>query len=233
VPPERIDIPSGTTLKIPADLYSPSGKDSAGLVIIAYGIDGLQDNDKGPWETMIRGYAEELAKRGFFALIPDYLRKTGTKPGPAAAEVMLSKKEDWAAGLLDSVGHARTLSRVDSDRIGLLGFSLGGYLTLRIRAAAKPRALVEYFAPKLDLEVIAPRGHVPKAQIHHGMKDTVPLTDFSNAGAIEAILKAEGTVVELFPYEGAGHGFAGPDEHNKDASDLSKERTLKFFETNL
>jgi dienelactone hydrolase len=231
MPPKTIDIPSGTTLTIPGELYSPSGTASTGLVVIAYGIDGLHDNNNGPWETMIRRYAEELSKLGFFALIPDYFRKTGTTPGPAAAEVMMMRKEDWAAAMLDSVTHTRTLSQVDSDRIGLLGFSLGGHLTLRIRAAAKPRALVEYFAPQLD--GIGPPGHVPKAQIHHGTKDQVPVTDFSNAGAIEAILKGEGTVVELFSYKDAGHGFAGTDAPNKDASALSQTRTLKFFETRL
>jgi dienelactone hydrolase len=230
--PRTIDIPSGTALTIPGELYAPSGTASTGLVVTAYGIDGLHDNDNGPWETMIRGYAEELSKLGFFALIPHYFRKTGTTPGPAAAQVMMMRKGDWAAALLDSVAHARrTISQVDSDRIGLLGFSLGGHLTLSIRAASKPRALVEYFAPQLD--GIGPPGHVPKAQIHHGTKDQVPFTDFSNAGAIEAILKGESTVVELFSYKDAGHGFAGTDAPNKDASALSQTRTLKFFETHL
>jgi dienelactone hydrolase len=228
--PKPITIPSGTT-KIPGELYSPSGTASTGLVVIAYGTDGFEDTANGPWKTMIRGYAEELAKRGFFALVPDYFRRTGTTPGIPAADVIRTKHGDWEQALVDSVTHARTMARVDSARIGLLGFSLGGYLCLSIRAAAKPLALVEYFAPKFD--GIGPAGRVPHAQIHHGEEDHGPATDFSNAAAIEAILTLEKTAVTLFPYKGAGHGFAAKDKANMEASTLSRTRTLAFFATHL
>ena len=122
-------------------------------------------------------------------------------------------------------------SRVDPSRVGFLGFSLGGHLCLRARAAAKPKALVEYFAPMFD--GIGLRGSVPHAQIDHGTKDEFPATDFSNAGAIESILALEGPDVTFFPYEGATHGFAGQDAANANAAVLSKTRTLTFFGTCL
>ena len=230
MPYETIKIPTGAT-EIPAQLHSPPGTGSTGLVVIAYGTDGLKDNEHGPWKTMIEGYAAALSKRGLFALVPDYFVKTGTAPGIPAAEAMMMKRDDWAAALSDSIAHAKTQPRVDSQRIGLLGFSLGGHLVLRIRAVTKPRVLVEYFAPMLD--GIGSAGHVPYAQIHHGTKDSTPGTGFANAGAIEAILKREGTAVTLYPYEGAGHGFAAKDESNQKASALSQTRTLAFFETQL
>lgn len=228
--PTPTTIPSGT-VKIPGELYSPPGPASTGLVVIAYGTDGFEDTANGPWKTMIRGYAEDLAKRGFFALIPDYFRKTGTTPGIPAGDVIRTKHGDWEQALVDTVAHARTLARVDPARIGLLGFSLGGYLCLSIRAAAKPRALVEYFAPQFD--GIGPAGRVPHAQIHHGEDDDSPATHFANAAAIEVILKREKTAVTVFPYKGAGHGFAGRDKANVDAATLSKKRTLSFFATHL
>jgi dienelactone hydrolase len=227
---ETIAIASGTT-EFPGVLYSPSGSASTGLVVIAYGIDGLEDNERGPWNTMISGYANALVKNGLFALIPHYFAKTRTEPGVEAALIMMMKRNDWAAALLDSVRYAKTLSRVDPTRIGLLGFSLGGHLSLRIRADAKPRALVEYFAPMLD--GIGETGNVPYAQIHHGTSDKMPQTNFSNADAIKAILKLERTAVTLFPYEGAGHGFATKDDANEKASALSQTRTLTFFQTHL
>lgn len=223
-------IPSGT-VTIPAELYSPTGTAPTGLVVIAYGTDGFEDTANGPWKTMIRGYGEELAKRGFFALIPDYFRKTGTTPGIPAGDVIRTRHGDWEQALLDTVAHARTLGRVDPARIGLLGFSLGGYLCLSIRAAAKPRALVEYFAPQFD--GIGPAGRVPHVQIHHGEEDHSPATHFANAAAIEAILTLEKSVVTVFPYKGAGHGFAARDKANMDASALSKTRTLSFFAAHL
>jgi len=51
-----VTIPTGGST-ISGYLYSPTGATSAGLVVIAYGTDGLEDTDNGRWETMIRGYA--------------------------------------------------------------------------------------------------------------------------------------------------------------------------------
>jgi dienelactone hydrolase len=131
---------------------------------------------------------------------------------------------------VDTVKYARALSKVDPSRIGMLGFSLGGYLCLRTRAAANPKALVEYFAPVFD--GIGAKGSVPHVQIHHGTLDEFP-TAFTNAGQIEGILKLEGSDVTVFPYKDAKHGFAGKDLANTSAAALSKTRTVTFFGTCL
>ena len=225
-----VRMTSGAT-QIAGELHSPSGTNPTGLVMIAHGTDGFEDNERGLWKTMIRGYAEGLTKIGFFALIPEYFAKTKTPAGGPAMDTMMKNRTDWATALADCATYARTVPRVESSRIGLLGFSLGGHLCLYIRGAAKPRALVEYFAPMLD--GIGPKGHVPRAQIHHGTKDLTPGTDFSNAGAIERIFLSEQTDVALFSYEGAGHGFVGSDKANQDANALSKTRTLAFFGKHL
>jgi dienelactone hydrolase len=227
---KTLTFASGTAM-IPGELFDPRGAASTGLVVLAYGTDGLEDNERGPWKTMMHGYAEALAEMGLFALIPDYFKKTNTMAGLPAAELILLKRDDWAATLADAVTHARALPRVDSPRIGLLGFSLGGHLCLRIRSAVKPKALVEFFAPTLD--GIGPAGTVPFAQIHHGTNDQLQATQFSNAAVIEGVLKSEGTDVTLFPYEGANHGFAGNDKANKEAATLSQSRTLQFFKSHL
>lgn len=220
---------SGGAPQISGELYSPSGTSAAGLVVLAYGTDGFENTERGEWKTMLRGYAEDLAKGGVFAMIPDYFARTGSKHGGAAAKDIEASRDRWSGALVDAVTHARTLARVDGSRIGLLGFSLGGHLCLRARAAAKPKALVEYFAPVFD--GIGARGSVPHAQIHHGTKDEWPATSFSNAGVIEGLLKLEGKDVELFAYKDATHGFGGHDAANTSAAALSKTRTLTFFKT--
>jgi dienelactone hydrolase len=120
------------------------------------------------------------------------------------------------------------LPGTDATRIGLLGFSLGGHLCLRI--AAKAKALVEFFAPLLD--GIGPATPRLAAQIHQGAADT--LVSFAgNADKIDQQLRGTGASTEVFGYEGAGHGFAGNDTANTEARARSKERTLKFFEAHL
>jgi dienelactone hydrolase len=227
--PEKIDIPPGIPA-ITGELYRPAGSAKTGLVVLAYGTDGYVDNVRGPWKTMMRGYADELAARGFFALIPNYFARTGSKhDGPAIDDIAM-KRPDWATALIETVMHARTLAGVDPSRIGVLGFSLGGYLCLLTRAAAKPKALVSYFAPIFD--GLGAPGHVPFAQLHHGKKDKPP-TDVTNAATIAGILRAEGTDVAVFEYEDATHGFAGPTAADTKAATDSKATTLKFFQTRL
>lgn len=48
------------------EIHEPSGA-SKGLVLVAYGSDGLTDDLSGPWKSMIRGHASSLAGQGFTA----------------------------------------------------------------------------------------------------------------------------------------------------------------------
>jgi dienelactone hydrolase len=227
--PEKIDIPPGTPT-VTGELYKAAGSAKTGLVVLVYGTDGYVDNARGPWQTMMRGYAEALAARGFFALIPDYFARTSSKHGGPASDDIVTKRFDWATVLVETATHARTIARVDPARIGVLGFSLGGYLCLLTRAAAKPTALVSYFAPIFD--GLGAPGNLPFAQLHHGTRDKAP-TAFTNARAIAAILEAEGTNVKVCEYEDATHGFAGQTPADTKAAADSKARTLEFFETRL
>ncbi|MCB1824923.1 MAG: dienelactone hydrolase family protein [Candidatus Competibacteraceae bacterium] len=216
---------------IAAELYAPAGTgiSETGLVVVTYGSDGLTDNLSGPWATMIRDYAESLANSGLVAMIPDYFAVTGTQPGPSIFDVIAEHRDKWQSAISDAIDHARTTSLVSTSRIGLLGFSLGGHLCLRLRDKAD--VLVEYFAPVLD--GIGTPGNLTHAQIHHGTADSLPGTGFSNAEAIKTTLKREGTSTELFAYAGASHGFIGDDQANTDARKLSKDRTLEFFRSHL
>ncbi len=45
--------------------------------------------------------------------------------------------------------------------------------------------------------------------------------------------KAGATVMNVHSYPNATHGFSGDDSHNVEAQQKSKERTVKFFATNL
>jgi dienelactone hydrolase len=211
-----------------AGLYTPAGV-AKGLVVIAYGSDGLTDDLSGPWKTMIEGYAQALAEQGFHAVIPDYLSVTDTHPGPAVFDVMARHRDTWQAALSDATDQVVASTRTDPAHVGMLGFSLGGHLVLRLRG--KARVLVEYFAPLLD-GIGAQRG-TANAQIHHGQADHLPGTGFANATEVAATLKSEGSLTELFAYPGAGHGFIGTDQANQDARDLSKARTLSFFQAHL
>ena len=217
---------------VPVQIFRPAATNGAraGAIIIAYGSDGLLDTASGPWKTMIEGYATDLAAKGFVALIPDYFARTGTKPpinifSPAGVDAIRNDRDSWQATLADAVALAKGLIGVDRSRIGLLGFSLGGHLCLRLRAI--PKVLVEYFAPELDgIGVSGPLAL--KVLIHHGEKD-----DFDSPVPIEAELRANGAIVRRTDHKNAGHGFGGANPGDGAAAAASKVETLDFFEKNL
>jgi dienelactone hydrolase len=204
-----------------AELSTPTGAPNGGTVIVVHGSDGLTD----PWAAMIRDYAADLAAMGFTVVIPCYFGKTGTTPGLHVFGEMPANLHLWTEAVNDTVAYSRTLAGITVPRVGMLGFSLGGHICLRLRESAQ--ALVEFFAPELPQlgGIGSAKAASPHIQIHHGLA----LVPFSNAEAIADRLKLEGTVSEVFSYEGAGHGFAGADPNNATARRSSKDRTLSFL----
>lgn len=224
---------------IPADFFHLSTGHNGALIIIAYGSDGLIDNQNGPWKTMIEGYAIDLATKGFVTAIPDYFAASGTSPGDLNPqnptmyiEQIAANRGAWLTALKDSfieLAKPSLISGIDSSRIGLLGFSLGGHLCARL--AGQARASVLFFAPYMDgLGTLGSlSGHV---EIHHGADDFLAYS--SNAEVIEKKLSERGANVVLWPaYPGAVHGFVGSDLDDGNARLLSHTRTLNFFEARL
>ena len=210
-------------------------------VVIAYGSDGLAPK----WEPEIRRHAQALSAAGILALVPDYFQKNPRVAHDSSAAVFLQiprRHGEWEIVLRDAVSTAKALPGVDAARVGLLGFSLGGFLCLRIRDSVD--VLVEYFAPYRfpsggDLgeeALVMGLGPGPnprlKAHIHHGYADAlVPLN--LNAEPIRAALEAENATVSTSYFNGANHGFAGDDAANTHARDTSFDETTQFFKTYL
>lgn len=212
-------FPSGG-VPIPVEVFSPAGPPNGAVVVIAHGSDSLNE----PWLTLMRKFGAELSQGGFLVLLPSYFAAAPPTAGPAG----MTK---WQATLSDAVAHGRTLAGGASARVGLLGFSLGGHLCLRLRAQA--RALVSFFAPELaELGGIGASAATPHAQVHHGLSD--PVVPFSQAERIVHLINTEGTATEFYSYPGAGHGFGSPtNAADKTALATSKERTLQFFTRRL
>lgn len=220
---ERTTITGSTGVTIPLELHRPAGPANGAAVIVLYGSDGMNE----PWAAMIRDYAVALANKGFLAVIPDYLATTGSRPGPEVFAEIPFKVTLWQNAIDDALTYASSAPGVTAGRIGLLGFSLGGHLSLRLRRRAK--SVTAFFAPEFPefggIGAAAP--HVPAAQLHHGSADQ--LVPPSNSAKIERQLKAEGTTVTKFLYAGAGHGFAGVSSADAAARRDSRKRAIAFI----
>lgn len=219
---------SSGEVPVHAEYFPAMGGSRGAAVVVAHGADGVTDHLTGPWAAMMREYAESLSRAGFAVLLPHYLERTGTEPGAAVLQTALVHSAAWQSALADAVAEARSLPGIKADRVALVGFSLGGYLSLRLRGSV--RAVVEFFAPYLTGLGTVPVT-APHIQIHHGSADR--LVDIANAEEVETVLTGEGVKPEFYRYKAADHGFSGPAAGNAEARRLSHERTLSFLKEHL
>src|SRR4051812_13510134 len=110
----------GKTISV--DRFAPKVPGRHPAVLILHGSSGLQG--RGGYNVLAR----ELARRGFVALIPHYFDRTGTTL--ALPKTMKQEFTTWMETVGDAVKFAAGRGEVDPEKIGLIGFSLGGYLSL-------------------------------------------------------------------------------------------------------
>lgn len=157
--------------------------------------------------------ADRLAAAGFVALAPDLYRGelAGHDEVDKAAELMTALPLDRAvADMGNAVDALVAHPATTGSAIGVVGFCMGGMLTLVLAAARGDvvRAAVPFYgAPLGDAEpdwsglTAVVRGHMA------GNDDFFPADAVRD---LEARLRAAGHDVRLEVHEGAGHAFMGP-----------------------
>src|SRR5450755_2900989 len=118
---------------IQTEMFDATGVPNGGLVVVAHGSDGMNE----PWAREIRDYAANLAAKGFTVLIPHYFDKTGTPPGLVAFDQLSTNLGSWQEAFADALNYGRAVPGISATCVGLLGFSLGGHICLRLRGSAK------------------------------------------------------------------------------------------------
>jgi dipeptidyl aminopeptidase/acylaminoacyl peptidase len=112
-------------LEIPAYLFSPINKGSGKHAALVWVHGGVH----GDWDTGMFPFVVEAVKRGYVVLTPDYRGSTGY-----GDEWM--KKIDYGGKEVDdvvsSVDYLATLAYVDTQRMGIMGWSHGGFITSHI-----------------------------------------------------------------------------------------------------
>ncbi|MDB5349099.1 MAG: dienelactone hydrolase [Planctomycetota bacterium] len=203
--------------KIAVDRFAPKTPGKHPAVVILHGSGGLQG--RGGYDVAARG----LARRGYVALIPHYFDRTGTTI--ALPKTMKDEFTPWMETVADTVGFAAGRAEVDAAKIGLVGFSLGGYLSLST-ATHDPRikVIVDYFGG-LPKELHERAGKLPPTLILHG--DADPIVPVHEAHTLEGLLKTHKILHEVKIYPGLGHGFSGT------TGDDAARRALAFLDTHL
>jgi carboxymethylenebutenolidase len=181
---------------IPLDVMLPPMGGARPAIIVLHGSGG-----SGDCPEQVR----EFAERGYAMLAPHYFESTGTSW--ADLDSIRRHGVTWGRTLLDAVRFARQLPNVDPEAIGLLGFSLGGFLAIAV-AAHDPRirCVVEFFGgiPEKFLPDI---DHLPPTLILHGEQDKiVPL---HHAMRLKKLCEEKKFCFEMELYPEAGHNFSG------------------------
>ena len=210
--------PDGTTCR---GYLAEAGAGKPGIVVLQEWW-GLNDQ--------IKGVADRFAAAGYNALAPDLYKGRVTQK-PDEANHMMSGLDFVGAADQDIAGAVKHLAAI-SRKVGVMGFCMGGALT--IAAAAR--------VPGIACGV--PYYGVPPAQLADPAKIRVPIQGhFANkddwctpevVNDFEKKMTAAGNKPEIFRYD-AQHAFANETSaaHDAAAATASWDRTLAFLGKHL
>jgi carboxymethylenebutenolidase len=174
-------------------------------------------------------FAESLAREGFWVAVPDLYNGVATLDADRAEELMNTLDVSLALAELDDIitdAHAQ-----GSTRVGVVGFSLGGWLTLLHAQGGSADAVVAYYAS------LGPKDHgvIPAPVLLH-YAETDEWGEGEEPGGFIDRLKEHGTPVTDHVYLGTVHTFANGDigeKHDVRATELARARTEAFLATHL
>lgn len=181
----------------------------------------------------IEDVGRRTAKAGFISLAPDALTPLGGYPGNDDDGRALQKKRDRNEMLEDFIAayyYLKSHKNCDGN-IGVVGFCFGGWIS-NMMAVHLPDlgAAVPYYG-RQPTDEDATKVKAPLL-LQYGELDTRV-----NAGwpAFEKILKTNNIEHKAYIYPGVNHGFHNntTPRFDKEAADLSWERTIEFFKKHL
>lgn len=209
-------------------LALPAGGSGPGVIVIQEWW-GLTDH--------IVKVSDRLAAEGFVALAPDLFGGRTTHDADEAGELMsqlpVAKAAQDLAGAVDFLlGH----EAVTSDKVGAVGFCMGGGFVLML--AAQQGDKIAAAVPFYGVGEAVPSqysGLRAAVQGHYGEDD--PMYPAASARALEQQIREEsGAEVEFFYYP-AGHAFHNDENligtYDPESAALAWERSVRFLKDRL
>jgi carboxymethylenebutenolidase len=208
-------------------LYTPAGQGPFPAIVVIHEWWGLND-----W---VKGQADKLSDQGYVTLAIDLYRgKVATTPDDAH-EIMRGVPEDRAKrDLHAAVEFLKSRSDVKKDRIGSIGWCMGGGYSLDV-ALQEPTLkadVINYGHLATDPESID-KIHASILGIFGGQDHGIPVEDVKK---FETMLKEKGKQVDIVIYPDAGHAFENPNNktgYRADDAANAWKRTVDFFASTL
>jgi carboxymethylenebutenolidase len=186
----------------------------------------------------VKDVADRFAAEGYVALAPDFFHGAKTDEPDEAMRLLMGLAMDRAAK--DIQGAARYLASRDDvtgDRVGTVGFCMGGSLALWSGALADEVKVAVGFYPAMPWERMAPTwgNYANKtAMIHASEEDGTSKSEGVQA-AVKGIQEAGGDV-ETYDYPGSHHAFFNderPEVYDKEHAGKAWRRTLDLLGSRL
>lgn len=232
----------GEMIEIPAPDPIQREKPVAGQVTAGYLARPAAGRDKGKGVVVIQEYwglvdhikrvADRFAEEGFTALAPDlYHGRTARSPDEAGKLLMAL---DIARAERDLSAAATHLASLTSRKVGVVGFCMGGALSLFAACVDAERigACVVYYGghPKVEFDFDRLQAPVLGHWAEHD--------DWANASAarFEDAFDRYGKRYEFHRYPGTKHAFFNddrPEVYDRAAAELSWTRTIAFLDRHL
>ncbi len=183
----------------------------------------------------IKDVCDRFAAEGFVALAPDlYHGETTTSPDDAGRLMMALEIDKAEKDLQGAVNFLKGHESVSSQKVGCVGFCMGGQLALYAATKnASVGACVDYYG-------IHPNVHPDLAKLNgpvlgfFGEQDTFVTPDAAKKLAEQ--IKQHGKQADFTIFPGVGHAFFNDtrkDVYNQELAKKSWTRMLEFFRQNL
>lgn len=233
-------------LKIYGMMNVPSGDGPFPVIVLNHGYFNTKSFNSGDGTHAM---ADILAVKGYITLASDY-RGFG-KSEDAPSQRSGGHRPEYAIDVLNLIASVKSLSKADTNKIGMWGHSMGGEVSLQtVETTDKIKALV-LWAPTSgnaadnasfygsgrtsprpnnpNLVGVSPINYLKYIQtpisLHQGLADTEVKPEWSKE--LNDALKKEGKIVEYFEYEGQDHNFKNL------GWDAISDRTIEFFDKHL
>jgi carboxymethylenebutenolidase len=212
----------------------PRGQGKFPAVLVIMEAFGLNDH--------IKDVTERVAAEGYVAIAPDlYYRESPNVVGydqlqEAIALMQRLDPEKVMSDLQRVITHLKTQTFVNGDRIGIMGFCMGGMISFMAacKLAGDIKAAVPFYGGSIaDDSPTAPLNAAADLQASmlcfFGGKD--PYIPLSQVNKIEDSLRALGKSFEVKVYADADHGFFCDERasYHPDAAREAWEKTIAWF----
>jgi carboxymethylenebutenolidase len=209
-----------TDFKITVDAPRSDGK-TYPVVLLVHGNFGLGD----PYGGQIHGFAQDLTRLGYVTVVPQYYEDDNPHVDDVAPHDQT---------LVDAIAYVAGHADVDTNRLGLIGFSLGATTSMTYIANHPPgtvKAFADFFGfltPQIQKEV----SRFPPTIILHNENDQV--VNVSHSRDLDRILPTTIKHKLVKPYQeqwalGRNHAFK-PGGH---ADVDSRSKATRWLTTNL